>query len=178
MFGGSALAHHAHDFALQAGDVLDFRAPVERKPIGGNSHRDGDQIATGQNCVDYRAADARKIDVPGDHRLVHSRCPGNKNILHRHAVFLIELGFADKPERQHRPARLWVADARWRIGREEPGLSVSVSENIASRPAKAKQSNVSRTSNVISDCLESICGWPGLSYGRKRHTLRTEDRIR
>src|SRR5262245_37988996 len=64
MFGGSAFAHHAHDFALQAGDVLDFRAPVERKPVGGNSHRDGDQIATGQNCVDHRAADARKIDVP------------------------------------------------------------------------------------------------------------------
>jgi hypothetical protein len=118
MLGGSALAHDAHEFALQAGDILDLGAPIERKPIGGNSDCDRHQIPAGQNRVYDRASDAGKIDVSGDHRLIHPRRAGNKDILHRQAIFLVELGVADQPERQHRPARLRVTDAHRRVSRE------------------------------------------------------------
>jgi hypothetical protein len=111
MLGGSALAHDAHDFALQAGDILDLGAPIERKTVRRNAHCDRHQIPTGQNRVDDRTADAREIDVTRDHGLIHSGCAGNKDALHRHAIFLVELGVADQPERQHRAARLRVTDA-------------------------------------------------------------------
>ena len=119
MLGGSALAHDADDFALQAGDVLDFGSAVERKTVGRHSHCDRHQIATGQDRIDDRTADAREIDIAGDHGLIHPGCAGNKNILHRHAIFLVELGVADQPERQHRAARLRVTDAHCRVSREQ-----------------------------------------------------------
>ncbi len=91
-------------------------ASVKGKTIGRHTHGDRHQIAAAQDGIDHRAADAGEIDIAGDHRLIHARGAGDKNILHRHAVFLIELGFADEPERQHRPARLRIADAHRRAG--------------------------------------------------------------
>ena len=90
-------------------------ARVQRKPVGRHAHRDGHQVAAGQDGIDHRAADAGEIDISGDHRLIHPGGAGNKNILHRHAVLLIELGVADQPERQHRAARLRIADAHRRV---------------------------------------------------------------
>ena len=118
VLGGRALAHDADHFALQAGDILNLGAAVKRKTIGRHAYGDRHQIAAAQDRIDHRAADAGKIDIAGDHRLRHAPGAGDKNILHRYAVFQIELGFADEPERKHRPARLRIADAHRRAGGE------------------------------------------------------------
>src|SRR5690349_25111810 len=99
---------------MQARDVFDLRPGIKRKPVRWHSYRDRHEIAACQNRVHDGAADACDIDIPGNHRLVHTRSAGNENVLHRHPVLLIELGFADEPKWQHRPARLWITDTTYR----------------------------------------------------------------
>ncbi len=109
-----ALAHDADDFALQAGDVLHFGPGVEGKTVGRHANRDRHQIAAAQDSIDDGTADAGEIDIAGNHRLIHARGARDENVLHRHAVLLVELGFGDQPKRQHRAGRLWITDANCR----------------------------------------------------------------
>src|ERR1044071_570723 len=111
MFRGGTFAHDADQLTMQARDLFDLWPGIKRKAVGRNSHRDRDELAACPNPIYDSAADACDIDIPGNHRLVHARGAGNKNVLHRHAVLLIELRFADEPKWQHRPARLRVTDA-------------------------------------------------------------------